>query len=256
MPSISSPHNPAIKHLMRLAESARYRRECGEVVLDGIHLLDACLDAGQQPERVFVAQGAAGNDQVRALLERLQAPVVEVADAVLAKASELKTPSGLLSVYRPCAGSREASRVVWLDEVQDPGNVGSILRTAAAAGFDAVHLSPGCADAWSPRALRAAMGAHFLLDIHMQADLARLADGYPGTLLATDLSGEVSLHEVDYALPIAWLFGNEGEGVAPELLARATRRVIIPMPGGMESLNVAAAAAICLFEDVRLRVGR
>lgn len=254
MSTIQSPQNPAIKHLVRLGESARFRREQQEVLLDGIHLLDACLRAGQQPLRVYVAESAGEDAEVQALLARLQVAATWVNDAVLARASELKTPTGLLSVWRPAPARREVRRAVWLDEVQDPGNVGSILRSAAAAGVDAVHLSPGCADVWSPRVLRAAMGAHFLIDIHAQANLVELARQWTGSLLVTSLEGAVPLHEVVCAAPLAWIFGNEGEGVRPELQALASQRVRIPMPGAMESLNVAAAAAVCLFEDVRRRV--
>lgn len=251
MSTIHSPQNPAIKHLVRLAESARFRREQQEVLLDGLHLLDACLRAGQQPLRVFVAESLAGHAETGELLQRVQRAPVWVSDTVLARASELKTPTGLLSVWRPPQPARTARRTVWLDEVQDPGNVGSILRSAAAAGFDAVYLSEGCADVWSPRVLRAAMGAHFLLDIHPQADLLTLASTYSGSLLVTSLEGSVPLPAAPWSLPLAWVFGNEGEGVRPELVSRASQRVRIPMPGAMESLNVAAAAAICLFEDVR-----
>lgn len=254
MDLINSPHNPAIKHLARLGESARYRRECGEVLLDGIHLLDACLKAGQQPSRVFVAESVRTCAETMALLPAIQGRVVWVSDAALAKASDLKSPSGVLATYVPIEAARQEQRVVWLDDVQDPGNVGSILRTAAAAGFDAVYLSSGCADAWSPRVLRAAMGAHFLIDLHVQADLAAVAAGYSGSVLASSLGASQSVHDVRYQLPVAWLFGNEGEGVKTTLLQKASQTVIIPMPGGMESLNVAAAAAICLFEDVRRRV--
>ena len=251
MALIQSAHNTTIKHLARLGESARYRRECGEVLLDGIHLLDACLQAGLQPARVFVAEGCAGNSEIMTLLQGVQAETTWVSDAVLAKVSELKTPSGVLATFVPPTAARREQRVVWLDDVQDPGNVGSILRTAAAAGFDAVYLSPGCADAWSPRVLRAAMGAHFVIDLHLQANLPATAAAFPGAILASSLEARQSVYEASYALPVAWLFGNEGEGVSPELLRSASHTVIIPMPGAMESLNVAAAAAICLFEDVR-----
>lgn len=253
MALINSLHNPVIKHLAKLADSARYRRDMGEVLLDGIHLLDACLNAGEQPLRVFVAESASANNEIMTLLQRVKAPVSWVSDGVLAKASELKTPSGVLAVYAPPEARRSVQRSVWLDNVQDPGNVGSILRSAAAAGFDAVYLSTACADVWSPRVLRAAMGAHFLMDMYVQADLVALAATFSGSLVTTSLNADQTLHELVYALPVAWVFGNEGEGVSAGMQQRASHSVAIPMPGAMESLNVAAAAAICLFEDVRRR---
>lgn len=253
MDIIRSAQNPSIKHLVRLSESARQRRDSNEVLLDGLHLLAACLDSGQQPQRVYAAESRQTDAELQALLPRLHCTPVWVADAVLARASELKTPTGVLSIYRPQQSQRAGRRQVWLDDVQDPGNVGSILRSAAAAGFDCVHLSPACADAWSPRVLRAGMGAHFVLDIHSQADLLALAGSFAGSLVATSLQDSQSLYELDYTLPVAWLFGNEGEGVCSALQQAATHRARISMPGRVESLNVAAAAAICLFEDVRRR---
>lgn len=254
MSLISSNQNPAIKHLHKLVESTRYRRESGECVLDGIHLIDACLQAGQQPYRVYIAEGQSGHPEIVDLISRLQQPVVWVTDAVLARASELKTPSGILAIYRPVpARINKAQRMVWLDDVQDPGNVGSILRTAAASGVDAIYLSTGCADVWSPRVLRAAMGAHFVVNLYPNTDLLALSEQQACDLVVTSLEQSTSLYSAAYKLPVAWVFGNEGEGVKPVLQQRANYRIRIPMPGAIESLNVAAAAAICLFEDVRRR---
>jgi TrmH family RNA methyltransferase len=115
-----------------------------------------------------------------------------------------------------------------------------------------VLLTAGCAQAWSPRALRAGMGAQFLLRIREQADVAALLQHYPGPILATGLQGGArALYEHDLRGAVAWLFGAEGRGLSPELTALASAVVVIPMPGAVESLNVAAAAAVCLFEQVR-----
>ena len=257
MSLISSAQNPAIKHLIKLNDSARYRRECGECVLDGIHLIDSCLKAGQQPSKIFVAESQKDNPEIATLLLGVSCPVTIVNDLVLAKASELKSPTGILAIFTPKAAfSKDAQRIVWLDEVQDPGNVGSILRSAAAAGFEAVYLSHGCADVWSPRVLRAGMGAHFLMALYPQSNLLELLSEHSGDVLVTTLEQSQPLHEAHYQLPIVWVFGNEGEGVRAELQQQATCRVRISMPGAIESLNVAAAAAICLFEDVRRRDAR
>jgi TrmH family RNA methyltransferase len=129
------------------------------------------------------------------------------------------------------------------------------LRTAAAAGVRQALLSPGCAAAWSPKVLRAGQGAHFVLAIHEEADLEAFADAYRGTLAVTTLEDSLSLYAAEWQSPLAWVFGAEGQGVRRALLDRAGLKIRIPMPGAVESLNVGAAAAVCLFEAVRRRLG-
>jgi TrmH family RNA methyltransferase len=166
------------------------------------------------------------------------------------------TPSGLLAVaMMPVATVAVDLEIdaILLDGIQDPGNVGTLLRTAAAAGVKQALLAPGCASAWSPKVLRAGQGAHFALTIHDDADLATFMADYRGTTAVTCLDGVTSLYEARWEGPLAWVFGAEGQGVRPELLATAKLRVHIPMPGAVESLNVGAAAAVCLFEMVRRR---
>jgi RNA methyltransferase, TrmH family len=140
---------------------------------------------------------------------------------------------------------------VLLDNLQDPGNLGSILRSAAAAGIEAVFCSPGTAFAWSPKVLRAGMGAHFLLRIFENVDLTRLVRDASIPVLATSSHVEHKVYEIDLSQSVAWLFGHEGQGVSEELLTLATHRLAIPHLGAMESLNVAASAAVCFFEQVR-----
>ena len=143
-----------------------------------------------------------------------------------------------------------------LDDVQDPGNVGSILRSAAAAGVTLALLSKHCAFAWSPKVLRAAMGAHFHLDIAEDVDLPAWARRYTAGGRRTDRDGRAGrgpLFDAPIRRRVAVALGNEGAGLSPALAAAATLRATIPMPGGMESLNAAAAAAVCLFEVVRRR---
>jgi len=148
-----------------------------------------------------------------------------------------------------------------MDDVQDPGNVGSMLRSAAAAGVVQVIMSKRCAFAWSPKVLRAGQGAHFLLEIHEDVDLPAWAASYRsgaddrtrGDVVAAVATEGESLYSASLTGRLALVIGNEGAGVSLPLLAQATKRVMIPMPGGMESLNAAAAAAVCLFECVRQR---
>jgi TrmH family RNA methyltransferase len=140
-----------------------------------------------------------------------------------------------------------------LEDIQDPGNLGSMLRSAAAAGCEEVFLSPGCADAWSPKVLRAAMGGHFALRIYEQQDLPGVAKALSGQLLAASLHASLSLYDCDLHGNVAFMVGNEGAGLSESMLQLATQQITIPMHNNVESLNAAAATAICLFEAVRQR---
>ncbi|HQR51293.1 MAG TPA: RNA methyltransferase [Methylophilaceae bacterium] len=253
MKSIISRDNPTYKQLKKLAESARERRKTGHALLDGAHLVAACLAAGRLPEMLVVAESAAGNAEISGLLANTAgAQKIRLSDALFAEISPVETPTGLLAVVEiphfPMLTRPEFGLL--LEDVQDPGNLGSILRSAAAAGVQAAWLSAGCADAWSPRVLRAGMGAHFVLPVVERADLTAVATGFPGQVLAACLEGE-SLYRLDLAGPVAFMIGNEGAGLSRELIAAAGQRFTIPMPGRVESLNAAAAAAVCLFERVR-----
>lgn len=138
-----------------------------------------------------------------------------------------------------------------LDAIQDPGNVGTIIRSAAAAGADAVLLSAQCADAWAPRTLRAAMGAHFALAIHVRCDLERVARNFEGRVIAAAGQGGAAPHELSLLGSIALVFGSEGAGLSEPLAKVAHAVTSIPLARGVESLNVGAAAAIILFERAR-----
>jgi TrmH family RNA methyltransferase len=140
---------------------------------------------------------------------------------------------------------------VVLDNLQDPGNLGSILRSAAGAGIKQVFCSAGSASAWSPKVLRAGMGAHFLLEIFEGVDLYAMLSHSSIPILATSSHTTTTIYQSDLNRPVAWLFGHEGQGVDPRLMALATDTVTIPQKAEIESLNVAASAAICFFEQVR-----
>lgn len=256
MKLIQSRDNAFFKSLKRLAESGRERRKTGRTLLDGVHLVEAYEAACGPVETLIVAESALAVAEIAAYVEERE--TVVLTDALVRDLGLVDTPSGLLAIVTmpgrdaaPDAGQD----AVLLDGVQDPGNVGTLLRTAAAAGIKQVLLSPGCAAAWSPKVLRAGQGAHFVLTIHEDADLLAFADRFAGTTAVTCLDGAISLYEANWNGPLAWVFGAEGLGVRPELINMARLRIKIPMPGKVESLNVAAAAAICLFEVVRRRLG-
>jgi TrmH family RNA methyltransferase len=180
-------------------------------------------------------------------------PVI-LSDALFRQLSSVSTPTGVIAVVKTPRQSvlpAFPETCVMLEDVQDPGNVGSILRSAAAAGVKEVYVSRTCVQAWSPRVLRAAMGAHFVLRIHENVDLATFARTFPGKVLALAADGATPFYSTDLTTRIALLFGNEGSGLSRALREAAHDTITIPMPGKAESLNVAAAAAVCLFEKVR-----
>lgn len=257
---ITSADNPRFRALVTLQQSARDRHKAGRTVLDGIHLIASYREHCGLPEQVIVSTSGRQDAEIAALLAALS-PLepLEFADGLFRKASSVDTPTGVLAVIRT-PGSRMPPATpgpcVLLEHIQDPGNLGSILRSTAAAGIREVYLSRRCADAWSPRVLRAGMGAHFLLEICAGVDLGQFAQAYPGRLIATHHHAQQSVFATDLAGTVGLVFGNEGAGLSREILAAVGTVVAIPMPGKTESLNIAAAAAICLFERVRQLAGQ
>lgn len=249
---ITSAENPQFKQLKKLAGSARDRRKAGQTLLDGVHLLHALADAGGVPQLLAVREGAQDSAEIVQCLARFpQVPVLLFGAALFDVIAPVETPTGVIALLNIAASSPGNYRcAVLLENIQDPGNLGSIIRTAAAAGCDAVFLSTGCAEAWSPKALRAGMGAHFAVAIFEQQELAAVARRFP-MVVATRLDATASIYDIDLRGAVAFLFGNEGAGLSLELSACATQQVRIPMPGKVESLNVAAAVAVCVFERVR-----
>ena len=140
---------------------------------------------------------------------------------------------------------------VLLDRIQDPGNLGSIMRSAAAAGIRQIFCSPGTAAVWSPRVLRAGMGAHFLLEVFEDVSLGKLIETTRIPVIATTPYTTRTIYDFDLNRPVGWLLGHEGRGVDKNLMALASDKLVIPHFGTMESLNVAACAAVCFFEQVR-----
>jgi TrmH family RNA methyltransferase len=257
MKLIQSRDNPFFKELLKLTGSARQRGKANQTLLDGAHLLAACLDAGVTPLHILLNTAALQDDEITSLLERVSdVAITHLEDKLFAELSELKTHTGILTLIalpHPSAAVSDSRFALLLEDIQDPGNLGSILRSAAAAGCDAVFLSQGCADVWSPKVLRAAMGGHFVLHIYEQQDLLNVAQAFTGKLFATSLQASYSLYSCNLTGKVALMMGNEGAGLSGELLNLATQKINIPMSGKVESLNVSAATAICLFEVVRQR---
>jgi TrmH family RNA methyltransferase len=257
--TITSRDNPLYKRLKMLAHSTQHLRRSGQALLEGAHLGGAYLDAVGQPITCIVAESAWRLDEIQALAARIEASrQVTLADALFAQVSTVAHGIGIMLLVDPPASvlpARVDSSCVILDGVQDAGNVGSILRSAAAAGIVQVFCAPGTAQPWSAKVLRAGMGAHFLLAIHEQIDAPALVPRLGVPVAITDSHDARPIYDCDLSGPLAWVFGNEGAGVSAEWRTVAAQRVTIPQPGGMESLNVAAAAAICLFEQCRQQRG-
>lgn len=256
---VTSRDNAQFKQLVKLATSSRERKAIGATLLDGPHLVGAYHASGRIAETLVVADGALEKPEVSELFEAAAAKQrLILPDRLFGDIAQVATPTGIAAVIATPGNPPPPDQLetcLLLDGLQDWGNVGSMLRTAVAAGIRQVFLSPGSVFAWSPKTLRAGQGAHFFLQIHEGVDLVALARRHPGAVIATEARAETSVFATDLRGPTAWAFGNEGAGLSRELADAATLRLRIPMPGATESLNVAAAAAICLFEQVRQRGG-
>jgi TrmH family RNA methyltransferase len=250
---ISSRDNPLLQRVRRLHASPDAYRRLGHVWLEGDHLVRAALARGWPLRELLVAGSHEADASLRPLLDAAERVAV-VDDALWRDVGELssKAPLAALVDWPREDALRSGSRSVVLDRVQDPGNLGSVLRSAAAFGVEQVVALKGCVALWSPKVLRAGMGAHFALRLFESADESQLDQlGVP--LLATDSHAGEALPQARLPTPCAWVFGHEGQGIEPSLLRRCARTLRIPQPGGEESLNVAAAAAVCLYESARQR---
>jgi TrmH family RNA methyltransferase len=248
MTVITARSNARVRRWRELGRDSRLRRNEGKALIEGEHLVAAFIAAGRKVESLVVSES--GEAKFADLVKRAGAPVV-LADAVFQSLADTGSPAGIaaeIAIPDEEKDLKNAGTCVFLDGVQDAGNVGAILRSAAAFGIRDAVLGPGCADAWSPKVLRAGMGAHFAMGIQESAELAGAIKRFGGRLCCAVPRGGVPLPQADLAGRLGWLFGAEGQGVSEALAARAELKVTIPMPGSAESLNVAAAAAVCFYE--------
>jgi RNA methyltransferase, TrmH family len=253
MRHISSRENPQFKALRILADDPRGH---GRALVDGIHLVATCFARGICVRQLLVSESGTRNPEIEALLHGARGiDCLSLRDSLFRELSGVAAPTGVAAVIDIPASPAAwpSGDAVLLDAVQDAGNVGAILRTAAAAGIGNVLLGPGCAGAWTSRVLRGGQGAHFSLAIREQVDLAAALTACQATSVATVARDGTNLFELDLTGPILWLVGNEGAGLSAELVAAAELRATIPLTAGTESLNVAAATAVCLFEAYRQR---
>jgi TrmH family RNA methyltransferase len=253
---ITSRDNPGLVKLRKLAHDPGAYRKLGAVWIEGEHLCAAAAAHGARPSQAFVAESAWSDAAVRDLAQAA-ARVAVLPDALFNGLSALGSPARLGFLLEHPQGADLLPHVpsVVLDRVQDPGNVGSILRSAAALGVAQVVALEGTAALWSPKVVRAGMGSHFALRL-VEALHPDMLDQLALPLVATSSHAATSLRDARLPRPCAWVFGHEGQGVRPELAQRCELTVSIPQPGGQESLNVAAAAAICLYESSLLPLGQ
>ena len=247
---ISSRGNQHFKHLKKLNESPRYRHEVQQTILDGMHLIESYAERFGSPDSIALIEG--GNiDKITSYLNE-DTHVLEFPAGLFSEIAPVISPTGILaSINIPhLEAPKKQNCILLLEDIQDPGNLGSILRSAGASGVDLVYLSDHCADLWSPKVLRGGQGAHFHLPCIEKVNFSDITKTFTGKIFATTLSGK-SIFQEDLKGPVAFIFGNEGNGIHSETMRLTSHSIHIPMEKGIESLNVSAAVSICLYEKYR-----
>lgn len=259
---ITSRDNPAFKRMKKLADSARARRDARMTLLDSEHLIEAYLDAGGQPHTLLRAASCPA-ERMNGLGARCHGvKSLILPDTLFSELTPVATPTGVLAeaAWLEPPVIHTTPLVIVLEQIQDPGNLGAMLRTGAAAGATLAVLSANCHDAWSPKALRGGQGAQFVLPLELDVDLPNWLNGFAGVSVALSLDdvlgAEQNFYSMDFTGSTAFIVGNEGAGLSAPVMQAASARVRIPMPGKIESLNAAAALAVASFEAVRQRAAQ
>jgi TrmH family RNA methyltransferase len=257
---ITSTKNEKVKKIKALQGRAKTRRETGAFVVEGIRLVEEALTAKWQARLCLYDPEL--NERGLALVEELRETGVEMLEAashVIAAASDTQTPQGILLVLdlTPLPLPESPDFILVLDQLRDPGNAGTLLRTAAAAGVNAVLFSTGSVDAFSPKVLRSGMGAHFRLPVHAMpvGEIITFCRESNLRIMLAEANKGTPYHAADLKAPLALVVGSEAHGPGEEFHSAADGYLHIPMPGESESLNAAIAASVLLFEAVRQRSG-
>lgn len=261
MKAIQSKDNPRLRQLAKLCETPRESRKQGLALLDGIHLLKALLESGQHALWGVVTEQALQRDEILQALKESELRGTEwfqIPDHLLNAIAPTEHPSGILTIWpipylsnpSPSHDIPDVACILMLEQIQDPGNLGTLFRSAQASGIQYIALSEGCAEPWSPKVLRAGMGAHFYLTLFERANLIELALARSPSYAAC---GEAMQSVWDVAWPKARgiAIGNEGAGLSHALKQACSSSVAIPMAAGCESLNAAIAGSVILFERQR-----
>jgi RNA methyltransferase, TrmH family len=259
---ITSLQNERVKLIRALQTSGKSRRKENRLVLEGVRLIRDALTSGSSPDFVFISENDYAGDQQGSrhfaslvdMLNQRNIPVIEVTPEVMQHISDTETPQGIVAVAPlPDLPIPETDLVLILDGIADPGNLGTILRTAAASGVGVVVLAPRCVDAFNPKVLRSGMGAHFRIPITRRRWHEITADyGTMQTALA-EADGTVAHDQMDWRKPSVVIIGGEANGADESARAFAKTIVTIPMAGTTESLNASVAAGVILFEIRRQR---
>lgn len=249
---ITSRDNAVFKQLKKLADNKRERNKEGKTLLDGVHLIAGYLQAFGEPELLIIPEGKSSQEAVALMQDLADVNTTMFPTLLFAELTPVASSTGILALVKlpAVAVPEKVDFALMLEDIQDPGNLGSMLRTALGAGVDAVYLSKGCTDAWSPKCLRGGQGAQFYLPIIEGVDIVETMTHFEGSSYATTLVGE-PLYAQDLTKPTAFVIGNEGAGLSRDAMNAATQQISIPMNAKLESLNAAAAAAVCLFERQR-----
>ena len=255
MERITSRQNAHFKQAHKLAESARERNKSNQILMDGTRLIRTyAAQFGLLESTLLVSEQGANRPDIQQILQSASPRhAYLLAEELFAEITQVETPEGITAI----AGIPRIESIlpddfrILLDGVQDPGNLGGLLRTAAAAGATSAYLTKGCADPWSPKSLRGGMGAQFILPMRERVDFVTALAEFRGTVIGTSPRAKQTVYDVDLSGPVAMIFGSEGRGLPDDVLSMANQLVHIPMAGKVESLNVAAAAAICCFERLR-----
>jgi TrmH family RNA methyltransferase len=250
---ITSLANAKVKYVRRLQSERRFRTREQAFIIEGTRWLTEFLDSAQSP--TLVLHTAVWQNNHAPILHQLNAPSQLVSEEVMATISDTETPSGVLAIVpiQPRPLPEAPTLFLVLDAVTNPGNLGTILRSAAAAGADGVLLSPGCVDAYNPKVVRGGMGAHLRLPIHHLTweEISLQLKGL--SVWVATAAGELPYTAVAWQTPSALIIGGEAHGPGPEAMQLATGRIAIPMHRHTESLNAAVAASVILFEAARQR---
>jgi TrmH family RNA methyltransferase len=244
MTVIKSRDNARVKRWAKLVSDSSVRRSEKRVIVEGPHLVAEALKSGLKPVAMIVSESGLQRDEIRKLVGKHE-PVI-LGDHIFGIVADAETPPGIAAEIELPATPATSGDAVFMEGIQDPSNVGAILRSAAAFGVGEVVLDRGCADAWSPKVLRAGMGGHFKMALRQVADFGKELDAFKGKLVCTVSTQGLALNKADLNGKLGWIFGAEGQGLSEATAAKAAVRVTIPMAPGTESLNVAAAAAIFL----------
>ena len=249
---IKSTENSTFKVVRRLYTSKAFRKELSKTLLDGPHLIKSYIDSGGRVLELIKDISIESDEISLIIKDNPNIKIHKMQHLLFSKISELSSVTGLIALINIPSNKPISPKGLnlLLDKIQDPGNLGGIIRTAAAVGVNSVLLSKNCNDVWSPKTLRGSQGAHFFLSCYEQQNLEQLLTTYNFPIYALSIKGE-PLFKINLPKNLAIILGSEGQGVSSNLLKKSSKKITIPMTQGIESLNVGVAASIIMYEYYR-----